>query len=292
MKSWYRIENRADPNLATQVYLYDEIGGWGVSASDFVTELRAIDTGSIELHINSPGGSVFDGMAIYNAIRNHPADVNVIVDGVAASAASFVAMAGDTIVAERNATMMIHDGIGVAVGNAQDMRELAKVLEMASNNIASIYAERAGGSTEEWRGRMRAETWYSAQEAKDAGLVDEIRGGKAKAAPSNKWDLSLFQYASRPDAPAPTNHAPPAPKTDPPAEAGFLMPALDLAGIRDSVASLEDIPFDPDLIKAAVALAVYDAPAPDQAPPPAPDPEPELSINLPDIRRVMREVTK
>jgi len=295
MKSWYRIENRVGDR--TSVYLYDEVGGFGVTAADFVNDLSGID-GDFDLHINSPGGAVFDGMAIYNAIRNHPGNVRVVIDGLAASAASFVAMAGDEVVAERNATLMIHDGIGIAVGNAKDMLELAGLLDKFSDNIAAIYADRAGGTPEDWRKLMRAETWYSAQEAKDAGLVDEVIGGKStKKMPTNTWDLSLFQHAGRQDAAlfpaakAPDPPPEPATQPDPPDEAGFLMPALDLGAIRDSIESLDDIPLQPDLIKAAVFLAATDVPAPDPAPTPTPDPEPDLSINLPALRRLLREVT-
>jgi ATP-dependent Clp endopeptidase proteolytic subunit ClpP len=303
-RSWFRIENRSAD--VASVYLYDEIGGWGVSAADFVNDLRGIETDTIDLHINSPGGAVFDGMAIFNAIRNHPARVKVVIDGVAASAASFIAMAGDEVVAERNATMMIHDGIGVAVGNAKDLRELSTLLDKFSDNIAAIYAERAGGTTQAWRERMRAETWYSAQEAKDAGLVDEVIGGRSKRAPVNKWDLSLFQYASRPETPEVSVHAdnsgldrakaalappepPPAQTADPPDEAGFLMPAtghptVDLMGV-----------FDRQLFTEAIQAAATNAPAPPPVRPPVTElpplpqpapPEPEPPDNPWDVIRV------
>ncbi len=198
---WFRIVNVAETSSA-EVYLYDEIGYFGTSAQAFVDEIRALDVTSIELHVNSPGGEVWDGIAILNCLRAHKATVTTIVDGVAASAASFIAMAGDEIVMARNSELMIHDAWGLCMGNAADMTELAGRLDQMSDNIASIYAEKAGGDIASWRETMRSEVWYSAQEAVDAGLADRViakDGEPAKA----KVDLSVFNYAGRTHAPAP-----------------------------------------------------------------------------------------
>lgn len=205
---WYRIENQADADT-TLIYIYDAIGYWEVTASTFVQELSTVETPAIELHINSPGGDAFDAIAIYNALRNHDATVDVRIDGLAASAASFIAMAGDSILIERNAQMMIHDALGLVIGNAGDMREMAELLDKMSDNIASIYQGRAGGLTKSWRTRMQAETWYSAAEAVSAGLADTLGEPAKKAAATNQidrsgtWDMSVFRYASRNHAPAP-----------------------------------------------------------------------------------------
>ncbi|ORL01557.1 head maturation protease, ClpP-related [Prescottella equi] len=209
-RDWYRIVNSADTETgAAEVMIYDEIGYWGVTAADFASDLKAIDSGTLTVHLNSPGGEVYDGIAILNALRNHKATVTVIVDGIAASAASFIAMAGDEIIMCRNAELMIHDSWGWCSGNAEEMTKAAAELDRVSDNIASIYAERAGGTAEEWRALMREETWYSAQEAVDAGLADRVA---AKEAPddgeddteaSNRFDLSVFNYAGRRSAPAP-----------------------------------------------------------------------------------------
>lgn len=189
---WFKIANVTE--TAAEVMIYDEIGYFGVTASDFVRELNALDVGSITLKINSPGGEVFDGLAIYNAVKDHKANVAVQIDGLAASAASFIAMAGDTIAIQRNAAMMIHDASGLAIGNASDMRELADLLDGASDNIADIYSQRAGGTVDEWRARMRATTWYNnGAEAVAAGLADSVLGGDdPKESPENTWDLSVF----------------------------------------------------------------------------------------------------
>ncbi|MEU4386582.1 head maturation protease, ClpP-related [Promicromonospora sp. NPDC023805] len=161
----------------TRIDLMDEIGFWGTTAQDFVDELLAIDASVIELHVNSPGGDVFDGLAIMNALADHPATVNVVVDGLAASAASFIAMAGDNVKMNRGSQLMIHDAIGFSYGNAADMEEMATLLSRISDTIAGIYADRAGGKADDWRDLMRAETWYSASEAADAGLADEAVSG-------------------------------------------------------------------------------------------------------------------
>lgn len=172
--AWFEIKNLA-PDIAT-VFIMDEIGEWGVTASDFARELRDVKASTIELHISSNGGSVFDGLAILNALRSHPATVNVVIDGIAASAASFIAMAGNKISMAPQAVMMIHDAAALAVGNSRDMADMATLLEKTSDNIAAIYASRAGGTVESWRGAMRAETWYSDHEAVAAGLADEVVG--------------------------------------------------------------------------------------------------------------------
>lgn len=190
---WFDIRNASEGTTA--VYIYDMIGedGWGggLAARDFVNELSRVRTPAIEVHIASEGGDVFDGIAIYEALKQHPAKVDVIIDSLAASAASFIAMAGDTVKMTRRARMMLHDaaiGGAFGAGTALDMREFAQaVTEMAdllddlSLNIAGIYADRAGGTPEQWRARMQAGTdnsgtWFSAEAAKEAGLIDGIVG--------------------------------------------------------------------------------------------------------------------
>jgi len=201
---WYRIENKADGPAS--VYIYDEIGYFGVTAKDFVNDLNGITASEIDLHLNSPGGDVFDGIAIYESLKSHSAKINVVVDSLAASAASFIAMAGDTVTMARNAQMMIHDAMGLCVGNAADMEEMIGLLNKCSDNIADIYAQRAGGTADSWREKMKAETWYSAQEAVDAGLADSVKGADSsdkKDETRNDWDLSIFNFEGRKDAPAP-----------------------------------------------------------------------------------------
>lgn len=171
---WYEIRNiSAD---VADMSIYDEIGYWGVTASELVRELQGVSAKTINLHINSPGGDVWDGLAILNALRQHAATINVTIDGIAASAASFIAMAGDTVQIAPQAMIMIHDASGMVYGNAEDMTEMASLLDKTSGNIAAVYAQRAGKDTNYWRDQMRVETWYTDQEAVDAGLADSILG--------------------------------------------------------------------------------------------------------------------
>lgn len=208
---WYKMRNLSDSSA--EVLIYDEIGYWGVTAQDFVNDLNALDVSQIDVRINSPGGEVYDGIAIHGAIQRHPANVTVYVDALAASAASFIAMAGDKVVMARNSEMMIHDASTIAIGNADDMREVVDLLERVSENIADIYAQKAGGEVADWRAKMKAETWYSAQEAVDAGLADEVAASDSKET-TDAWDLSIFNYTKRGDAPAPIGGRVAAPALD------------------------------------------------------------------------------
>lgn len=192
---------------SAKLYLYDVIdswgGDWGVSAKEFTAALAEIpDVKDITLHVNSPGGECYEGIAIMNALRNHPAKITAVVDGIAASAASFIATAADEVVMGRNTEMMIHDAWGIALGPAKDMHAAGDRLDAISNNIASVYADKAGGTEATWREFMLAETWYSAAEAVAAGLADRVEGAVETKA-KNAFDLSVFAHAGRSDAPAP-----------------------------------------------------------------------------------------
>lgn len=209
---WYSIQNKESET--PKVYIYDEIGFWGVEASEFIKDLNALDAKKIDLHMSSPGGEIFDGIAIYNAIKQHSAEITVYVDGLAASAASFIAQGGDKLVMARNAQMMIHDGIAFGYGNAADHREIATLLDDISDNIADIYAQaakRRGNETtlEQYRDLMREETWYNGKEALEAGLADEITDADEDEAKNalNKWDLSFYNHAGRDMAEPPSRVA-------------------------------------------------------------------------------------
>ena len=192
---WWKIENKAAVGGPAIVSIYDEIGGpYGMTAADFLSEMREIN-GDIEMHINSPGGDVFDGIAIYNQLRaaQKKGTVRIVVDGLAASAASFIAQAASPGHLEMapHSQMMIHDGFALGMGNAADMLELAAQLDKASDNIAAIYADRTGKPAAHWRELMRAETWLSDWEAVECGLADRVQG--SDDAPSSAgWDLSVY----------------------------------------------------------------------------------------------------
>lgn len=199
------------PGTST-MWLYDAIdswgGDWGVSATEVLQALAALpaDTSTIELHINSPGGEVYEAIAITNALRAHPAQVTAVVDSLAASAASFIAASADQLVMAPNSELMIHDAWGIEIGSEEDMRNMADQLGRVSNNIASIYQAKGGGDITDWRSLMLAETWFSADEAVTAGLADSTLSAAppAAASASAAFDLEgLFRFAGRAAAPAP-----------------------------------------------------------------------------------------
>lgn len=186
---WYEIKNELDSDIA-QIFIYDEIGYFGITAKDFVADLRDVRSDRIEVHLNTPGGEVFDGIAIYNALKQHPADIEVVIDSLAASIGSIIAMAGDRILIAKNAKMMIHEGHAMCIGNASDMTKLASLLDKTSGNLASIYSDRTGKSTEHWRNLMREETWFIGSEAVSAGLADEVLTNPTRI--DSSWDLSIY----------------------------------------------------------------------------------------------------
>lgn len=176
-RSWYEIRNAAGD--VAEVYIYEQIGenfwtGEGVTAKRFATELNAITAPEIHLRINSPGGSVWDANAIHGALKRHPAKVTSFIDGLAASAASYIALAGDHVVMAANALYMIHNPMGSVMGDANDMRKMADVLDKIRETIVGVYEDKTGLPTADLIDAMDAETWYTAQEALDAGFIDEI----------------------------------------------------------------------------------------------------------------------
>jgi ATP-dependent protease ClpP protease subunit len=202
VNDWFKIENKAGSKSA-RIRLFDEIGFFGTTAKDFAAQLDDLDVEHIELHINSIGGEVTDSVTIMNVLRDHPAKVTTIIDGVAASAASFIALAGDEVVMNRHSQIMIHDAWGLAMGNSADMTDLAARLDKESDSIASIYAEKAGGTIAEWRERMRAETWFYDQEAVDVGLADRVAADVDATEAKNRHNFVIFNYAGREKAPNP-----------------------------------------------------------------------------------------
>lgn len=201
-KNWYKIEAKADESAT--VYIYDEIGYWGTTAKDFICEIDALEASSITLRVNSPGGDVFDGIAIYNALRNHPATVESQVDGLAASIASIIAMAGDTITIAKNAFFMVHNAWSMTAGNAEEMRKMADTLDKIDATMVKAYTDRTGQTQRSVRQMMADETWVSADDAVALGFADKITDEPgAKAA----FDLSKFRNVPQGlsgEAPAPT----------------------------------------------------------------------------------------
>ena len=190
-----------------KLLLYGEIG-WEVRAAEFVPAIDAVTDSHIDLHISSPGGDVFEALTIMNALKEHPATKTVYIDGLAASAASFIAVGiGGEVIMRPGAEMMIHNAQGGAWGDMNDMHAIIERLESASATIADIYAAKTGTDAAQWRAAMDAETWFSADEALAAGLVDRVEAAgegvdnRKLAGVSNH--VRGGRYRRRDDAPAP-----------------------------------------------------------------------------------------
>ncbi|MCA0871370.1 Clp protease ClpP [Seohaeicola saemankumensis] len=190
MNSWYTIRAR---DTGAELSIYDEIGAYGVSAKAFIAEIGALEAGTaLELRLNSPGGSVFDAVAIYNALKRHDGPVTVTIDGIAASAASYVAMAGDEIVMPENAFLMIHDPSGLVMGTAGDMRAMAEALDKIAGSLIKGYAAKSGKPEDDIATLMAAETWFDAAEAVEAGFADRVAEPVRIAA---RFDIGAFRNA-------------------------------------------------------------------------------------------------
>ncbi|MEY1532505.1 ClpP-like prohead protease/major capsid protein fusion protein [Proteus mirabilis] len=196
-KSWFRMQAKEDQTA--DIYIYDEIGGWGISARRFTEDLISLGNLShINLHIHSPGGEVFDGIAIYNQLKNHSATITVYIDGLAASMASVIAMVGDTVIMPKNAMMMIHKPWGVSWGDANDMREYADLLDKLENVLIPAYVAKTGKTTEEITAMLEQETWLDGDECVEHGFADKvIEPVKAMASLTSK---RIEEFSSMPSA--------------------------------------------------------------------------------------------
>lgn len=187
--NWFEFKSLSENADAVDLYLYDEIGGWGASAAQFISALAEFKGQRVNLHIHSPGGSVFEGHAIFNALRNHPGGVTVYVDGIAASMASVIAMAGAPVKMASNAFLMIHNPWTSGVGDSEELRKQADVLDKLKESLVSIYVAKSGQPRETIAAAMDSETWLDAEEAVAFGLADEVFEGMAVAA---SIDFSRF----------------------------------------------------------------------------------------------------
>jgi ATP-dependent Clp endopeptidase proteolytic subunit ClpP len=191
--NWYAM--RALSSGSASIDLYGDIGGWGVTASEFRRDLKELgNVSSLDVHINSCGGSVTEGLAIYNTLKQHAASVTVYIDGLAASMASVIAMAANKIVMPANALMMIHNPWGWASGDAEDIRKYAGVLDKMKTSMLAAYS-RSGMSNEEIASVMDEETWYTGQEAIEAGFADELGEDVEINAHYNPEQLTKFVNA-------------------------------------------------------------------------------------------------
>jgi ATP-dependent Clp endopeptidase proteolytic subunit ClpP len=196
MKTCFTFKASADESAPAEILIYDQIGrdfwsGEGVVAKEFAQELAKIPAArKITVGINSPGGSVHDGLAIYNLLSARRNQVTCRIDGLAASIASIIALAGSKLVMPASALLMIHDPSGMCMGTADEMREMATALEKHKEALVNVYEEKTKKPRAEIEQAMKDETWFTAADAKAFGLVDDVT---AEVAASNTFDLSQFR---------------------------------------------------------------------------------------------------
>ena len=186
MNNWYDFQNKAE---VVEISIYDEIGDYGTSAKQFIDELKSVGSKDITIRMNSVGGSVFDGLAIYNVLRSHQGYVKVKIEGLSASIASIIALAGDDIEMAENGFFMIHNPFGKSMGGADDMRKTADLLDKIKQELINIYANKTQLSEETISSMMDEETWLTSQEAKEMGFIDTITEPIKVAA---SFDFSKF----------------------------------------------------------------------------------------------------
>jgi len=185
---WYKIENVSEDEA--EVFISSYIGWPFNDPDEFVKALSGMKHGKIVIRINSPGGDVFAAHQIFNAIRNHPSKPTTRIESLAASAASYIAVAGHEKQAYKNTMIMIHEPMTGFVGNQYEMREVANLLEKISGTMVDMYADNTNVGKRELKAMLKAETWLTAKQAKEKGFIDTIieAGSSAKAA----FDLSMF----------------------------------------------------------------------------------------------------
>ena len=187
--NWYNIKNLS--KTSTEVVIYDEIGAWGVDSKSFIEEVKDISTEEVLLRINSPGGSVIDGLAIHDAIKRMPQKVTAKIEGLAASIASVIALGADEVSMSQNSLFMIHNVWGGETGGAKDMRKAADLMEKMGDRLVNIYVGKTGKDESEIRNWMDEETWFTSDEALEAGFINYVDEPIALAA---KFDISKLNY--------------------------------------------------------------------------------------------------
>lgn len=256
MKSWFSVKAQAS-GAGAEVTIFDDIGAYGVSAKAFIAEISAFHGQPLTVQINSLGGSFFDALAMYNALRMHGAPITTIAFGVAASAASIVFMAGDVRAMPANTFLMVHDPLTeFAYGDSEDLRALADTLDKLAVSMLQIYASRSGQSEDEIKAMVNADTWLSAQEALDQGFATQINDALPVTA---SYDVDRIPEkirpafnAASPDAKGPVDHP-----VDVGNGAGSILveeitAQANAAGLGDFVASFA---LDPEITSAEAAQA-------------------------------------
>ena len=260
MKRWFDFRAQAG---GAEIVIYDEIGAFGIPAKAFLDEVKALGpVAELTVRVNSPGGSVFDGVAIYNALKRHEAKVTVWIDGIAASIASMIAMAGDEIVMPENAMLMLHDPSGLVMGTAADMRGMADALDKMKAGMVAAYRYKSGRDDAEIEALMAAETWLSAQEALEVGMADRVEQPVRMAA---HFDLSRFHNTPPQLAAFTVTTSEEDAMSDPNKTRSRKADAVEAAAGHDDNATTA--------VTEAPSVEIGEGPAPTNASPPAPVPE-------------------
>ena len=187
-KEWYKIKNKSSE--VSDIYLFNDIGTFGITAQSFIDEIKQYEDRELNIHINSLGGEVFEGMAIYSIIQRRTSKTTVYIEGIAASIASVIALAADEVIMSENSLLMIHNAWGGTQGEAKDMRKQAEILEKITNEIAEVYVKKTKIPYNEIVEMMDEETWLTAEEAVALGFVDSISEPIKVAA---KYDVSKYK---------------------------------------------------------------------------------------------------
>ena len=187
-EKWYNIQNKSEG--IADIYIFDEIGTYGITAQEFITDIKDLKDTPINLRINSLGGDVFDGMAMYNVIKRREAKTTVYIEGIAASIATIVALGADEVVMAENSLFMIHNAWGGTMGESKDMRKTADTLDKITGELTDIYMKKTGLSYDALAEMMDEETWLNADEAYKLRFIDTISDSIKVAA---KYDVSKFK---------------------------------------------------------------------------------------------------
>lgn len=184
---WWKVE--ASTEDTEEILIYDYIGWPFNDPYDLAQHLKALDGKDVTFRINSPGGDVFDGLAIYTAMTEYKGKITTRIEGLAASMASVIALGGSEVQAHKHAMYMIHEPLVLAVGNQHELREVADILQKINTNFIDIYSAKVGGKKRDIQQKMQDETWFTAKEAREYGFVDMVLDRPTTIA---GFDLSVF----------------------------------------------------------------------------------------------------
>ena len=295
VNNWLSYSPRAAANEAATIQIFDQIGeDWfsnsGITAKSFAETLQAVGPGPLNVEINSPGGNVWDGLAIYNMLRGRQAPVTTRVVGVAASIASIIALAGDTVEIADAALMMIHDPSGLAAGTSDDMRKMADALDQHAAILSGVYEKKTGKTASAIRAAMKAETWFTSSEAMDFGLADKLSEEKPamEANAARAWFRASLPKLSTGSISAVADGANTAPTSQTPHNMDNKTPDPVVPAAPPAPAPAAPTAIDIEAIVAKAVAAAISA----KAPTAAPAPEPIAPVRIENLGNPLLEAHK